>query len=121
MWRIPVKSKYGNIKTTIDNVTFHSIKESRRYMQLKLLQKVGSISDLQLQPKFVLQEAFYDNAGTKHQPITYSADFQYIDTRTQETVIEDVKSSKTFNTDVYKIKKKLFLKKYPALSFQEIY
>ena len=41
-------SKYGNQKITIDNITFDSTGEGLRYKELKLLEKTGWITDLQL-------------------------------------------------------------------------
>ena len=41
-------SKYGNQKITIDNITFDSTGEGLRYKELKLLEKTGQITDLQL-------------------------------------------------------------------------
>lgn len=39
--------KYHNRKTVIDGITFDSAKEARRYMELKLLERAGEISNLQ--------------------------------------------------------------------------
>lgn len=41
-------SKYGNQKITIDNITFDSTREGLQYKELKLLEKTGWITDLQL-------------------------------------------------------------------------
>lgn len=51
-------NKYGNIKTVIDGIKFDSKRESERYLELKLLEKAGEISDLKLQPRFILQHGF---------------------------------------------------------------
>jgi hypothetical protein len=91
-------SKYHNKKVIIDNITFDSIKEGNRYKELKLLLKAREISRLRLQPIFPLY------AG-----IAYIADFKYYDTKLKVDVVEDVKGMRT---DVYKIKKKLFLDIY---------
>lgn len=95
--------KYRNIKTVIDNIKFDSKKESYRYLELKQLQKQGKISDLTLQPKFILEIN-----GCKI--CNYIADFSYYvqDSRTKaiclNRVVEDVKGMKTA---VYRLKKKL--------------
>jgi hypothetical protein len=109
-------SKYGNRKTGVDGNTFDSKKEAERYVELKLLEKGGVISGLELQPKFELQKPFFDKEGKKHRAITYIADFQYLDKKTGKLVVEDVKGRKT---EVYKIKKKLFVYKYPNITFLE--
>lgn len=45
-------SKYNNKKTIVDGITFDSIKESNRYIELKALERIGEIKDLELQPVF---------------------------------------------------------------------
>jgi hypothetical protein len=101
-----VKSKYHSRKTTVDGITFDSIREANRYQELRLLERAGEIKDLELQPRFTLQEAF-EIAGRHVRKIEYVADFAYV--KDGRPVIEDVKGMKT---DVYKIKKKLFEKQY---------
>ena len=103
-------NKYRNKKITIDGITFDSIKESKRYQELKLLERANEITELKLQVPFILLENYVLN-GKKHQGIKYIADFVYIDIRTRKYVVEDVKSPAT-KTQVYKLKKKLFEKKY---------
>lgn len=112
--------KYGNIHTVIDNYKFDSLKESYRYKELKLMLKAGQITDLEMQPRFLLQRGFTDSKGKKHRAIEYVADFAYTSKDGRE-IIEDVKASLTFKTEVYKIKKKLFIFKYGDIDFREIY
>ncbi len=90
----------------------------KRYAELKLLVRCGEIEDLKLQPRFLLQEGFIDSMGIKHLPISYIADFQYkaVAYETEYETVEDVKGMKT---EVYRIKKKLFLFKYPQYRFIE--
>ena len=86
------KNKYGRKKTTVDGIEFDSKGEARRYEQLKLLQKAGEISDLELQVKYTLQEGFrYDGKAVR--AITYTADFKYTENR--KTVVEDFKGMRT--------------------------
>lgn len=100
--------KYHAKKTTVDGITFDSRKEAERYKELKALQLVGKIDRLELQPRFVLMDGFrYEGKAVRK--IEYVADFLYRDLSTLELVVEDVKGVKT---DVYKLKKKLFLKRY---------
>lgn len=100
--------KYHAKKTAVDGITFDSRKEAMRYKELKALERVGKIDMLELQPRFVLMEGFrYE--GKAIRKIEYVADFLYRDLSTLELVVEDVKGVKT---DVYKLKKKLFLKHY---------
>ena len=103
-------SKYNNIKTQYDGIKFDSKKECARYCELKQLEKLGVISSLRLQPRYVLQDKFVINGRTERS-ISYVADFEYWDNEKQKMVVEDVKSPAT-KTPVYKIKKKLFEKRY---------
>ena len=109
-----MQSKYKNKKTQIDMYIFDSTKEAKRYRELKLLEMAGEISNLELQPRFLLQESFKKN-GKTYRKIEYVADFKYIEKG--KTKVEDVKG---LQTDVFKIKHKLFEKKYPDLELRII-
>ncbi|MDR3124477.1 MAG: DUF1064 domain-containing protein [Endomicrobium sp.] len=102
------KHKYRAKKVVINNITFDSKKEADRYQVLVMLEKGGKISDLKIQPKFVLQDAFYVGSK-KYLPITYTADFTYYDSDSKKEIVEEVKG---FKTDDYRIRKKMFLKRY---------
>jgi hypothetical protein len=108
--------KYHNINKTVDGIKFDSIKEASRYQELKLLEKAGKIKYLKLQPIFILQKAF-ERHEIKYRPITYKADFKYFDIEKDKWIVEDVKGMKT---EVYKIKKKLFVYQFLELIFKEI-
>ena len=112
------RTKYGNIKVKIDGHNFDSKKEARRYRELLLLEAAGEIRALELQPRYVLQEAFYDNQGTPYRPITYKADFRYREGG--QLVVEDVKSEPTKRKADYVIRKKLLIKQNPEIVFREI-
>lgn len=107
-------NKYRNKKTQIDMYVFDSIAESRRYKELVLLERAGKITELQLQPKFLLQESFRKN-GKTYRKIEYMADFMYEENG--KIVVEDVKGKET---EVFKLKHKLFEKRYPALELRII-
>ena len=111
------RRKYGNKKILVDGIPFDSIREGSRYRQLKVLQNAGEIKDLSLQVKFLLQEGFRDILKRWHRPITYIADFVYLDKKYQwRKVVEDAKG---FKTPDYKIKKKLLINKNKDLIFIE--
>lgn len=110
------KSKYGANKAVVDGITFDSRREARRYSELKLLERAGEISDLELQVKFVLIPAQKepDRIGARggiikgktiERECCYIADFVYKD-KSGVQVVEDAKGMKT---EVYKIKRKLML------------
>lgn len=107
-------NKYRNRKIVVDNIRFDSNLEAIRYRQLKLLLRAGEISNLELQPRFLLQDSFKKN-GKTYRKIEYIADFQYIENG--KTIVEDVKG---IQTDVFKLKHKIFEKKYPELSLKII-
>ena len=52
------KSKYGANKVEVDGIKFDSQRESKRYIELKQLERAGIIKDLQLQVVFELQPKF---------------------------------------------------------------
>ena len=107
-------NKYRNKKVVVEDYIFDSIQESRRYKELKLLLRAGQISNLELQPHFLLQDSFKKN-GKTYRKIEYIADFKYIENG--KTIVEDVKG---MQTDVFKLKHKLFEKKYPELELRII-
>ena len=107
-------NKCTNKKVIVDDYIFDSIQESKRYKEQKLLLKAGEIQDLELQPHFLCQESFKKN-GKTYRKIEYIADFKYIENG--KIIVEDVKG---LQTDVIKLKHKLFEKKYPELELRII-
>ena len=95
-------TKYNATKTTIDWITFDSKLEARFYNFFK----TEWITILELQPAFILQEKFkYD---WKHiREIKYKADFK-IEYNWDMYYID----SKWFEEPVFKLKKKLWQKRY---------
>lgn len=113
-------SKYGNRKVMVDGIVFDSVREARRYKELKALEATGALRDLQRQVKYTLipeQRDFCNEIYTRgknkgcfkpgkllEKECSYIADFVY--TRDGKTVVEDAKGVRT---DVYRIKRKLML------------
>jgi Xaa-Pro aminopeptidase len=91
------RSKYGAKKTVVDGIKFDSIRESKRFQELALLQKAGLISELKLQQSF-------DLVVNGMKVCRYVADFVYTEKNRQ--IVEDVKGVKTPS---YNLKKKLML------------
>ncbi len=108
-----MKSKYNNKKTIVNGIKFDSIKEGKRYSNLNLLLRGGLISDLELQPRFEIIPKHKFNGITQRKR-SYVADFMY--KQDGVTIVEDVKG---FKTDVYKLKRALFLTQYPQYRFIE--
>jgi hypothetical protein len=88
--------KYKAIRTTVDEITFASKGEARRYKELKFLESIGSIQALVLQPKYPID--LYGN-----HICDYVADFEYLEDG--KVIAEDFKGVRTA---VYMLKKKLF-------------
>lgn len=111
-------SKYNNRKVELDGFTFDSQKEARRYSELKLLVRVGEISELELQKSFVLAESVKFNNEPRSKPaIRYVADFAYMENGVM--IVEDVKSKATKSLPVYRMKKHL-MKSIHDIEIQEI-
>lgn len=71
-----------------------------------MLQKAGQIASLERQVSFELIPAQKKSYGQTEGRCSYKADFVYIDMKTGERVVEDVKG---FRTKEYIIKRKLML------------
>lgn len=112
-----MKTKYHNKKVVYNGIKFDSKKEMKRYVELKLLEKNGAISNLELQPKFLLQPSYINAENKKIRAIYYVADFYYYDNEMKKYVIEDTKGIKT---DVYKLKKKMFEYIYKGRTITEL-
>jgi hypothetical protein len=110
-------TKYHNIPTEVDGIKFASRKESKRYRELKLLERAGEIWALKLQPSFDFpltaenlrgpQEYLRYLSGRK---VKYIADFKYSEFQKTNPpskilavviVVEDVKG---IQTPVFKLK-----------------
>lgn len=90
-----MRNKYRAVKTVVDGIKFDSKKEAARYVQLKLMVKSGTVTDLELQPR-------YDLIINRQKCGFYKADFRYFENGKE--VVEDVKGMKT---PIYNLKKKL--------------
>ena len=82
-----------------------SKKEAIRCNELTMFEKSKEIKNLEQQPVFLLQPSFRFH-GEVIKAITYKADFSYDVIKYKKFVVEDVKG---FKTQLYKLKKKLFL------------
>lgn len=103
-------SKYRARKTEIDGIKFASKKEANYYCELQLRQRAGEIKSFELQPAFVLQEAFVKN-GVRIREIKYIADFKVFYPGGRVEIID----TKGFCTKDFLLKKKMFEYKYPDM------
>lgn len=115
-------TKYNATKCLVDGIEFASKREANRYLELRLLERAGEISDLRLQVDFELipnqyrTEKRYGKNGKPlkdkevllERKVVYRADFVYTD-NDGKTVVEDTKG---FRTTEYVLKRKMFLYKY---------
>lgn len=108
------KSKYHSRKQIIDGYVFASKREAQRYLELKMLERAGEISNLELQKRFELMPSQRIDGKVVERPCYYVCDFAYLEGGKQ--VVEDAKGMKT---EVYKIKRKLMLYKY-GITIKEV-
>ena len=126
------RSKYKAVKTTIDGITFDSKKEAKRYTELKVLERAGHITHLELQPE-------YEIVINGVKICKYKADFRYFTVRQENNalsynskgewqtptmtgdkegqIVEDVKG---FKTPIYRLKKRLVEASYPGTLIKEV-
>lgn len=97
-------NKYGAKKTEVDGYIFDSKREAEYYTELKIREKAGEITHLELQPRF-------DCIVNGMHICSYVADFRFQegvkkdgDFLVRDMRVVDVKGVKT---PVYRIKKKL--------------
>lgn len=101
-------NKYRSKKIVRDGMTFDSIKEYKRWCELRLLEKVGEVTDLQRQVKYELIPSQRIEGKVVERTCGYVADFVY--KRNGETIVEDVKGYKGGGAyAVFTIKRKLML------------
>ena len=85
------------------------------------MQKDCKITQLTLQPKYLLLDTLRLAGHKTMSKRYYSADFRYVNDK-GETVVVDVKASAKFQDPMYRIKKHLFLAKYGhEFIFEEVY
>lgn len=111
----PKRSKYGNVKTVVDGITFDSKKEADRYRVLKAQEEAGEISHLERQPKIPLFSGANPVRGESGRQLYYKPDFRYFNA-TSERVIEDCKG---FKTKEYLLKKAYVQAMFPGVRILE--
>ena len=99
-----MRNKFHAKKAEFNGITFDSIHEKNRYVELVLMEKAQVIQDLKVQQKFPLIPK-----SKWGREIYYKADFTYY--RDGKLVVEDAKSPVT-KTPVYRLKRRLMMEKY---------
>ena len=97
-----VKVKICSVCESKEIQYFPSDGEAKRYLQLKLFERAGKITNLKIQPEYQI------TLINGEKPFKYRADFRYIDTGTGKEVVEDVKGTtdERYFDDVFKLKRK---------------
>jgi hypothetical protein len=85
---------------------FDSGHEADRYLELKALEGLGEIRDLELQPQYGIFGCEL-SSGRGIQVASFKADFRYFDVAQNRTRVEDAKSVATKGETAYRLRKKL--------------
>lgn len=99
-------NKYRNTKINAPDGTFDSKYEYEEWCRLKLLERAGIIKNLRRQVQFSLIPTIRTTEETLR-GISYFADFVY-----EENGVMHIVDTKGFETDAYKIKKRLLINQY---------
>ena len=96
-------TKYKSKPVELDGIRFSSIKEAKRYRDLKLLQSAGKIANLRLQVPYELAPKVKIAGDKRARPaIRFYADFVY-----QQEGREVVEDAKGMRLPMYKLKRHL--------------
>ena len=115
------RSKYNAVPTVVEGVRFASKREAARYTELKLLERVGQIRNLKLQPSFALMAPVIRdgleniNAGQfeRVSPIgAYRADFMYEERVRPGVWVRVIEDAKGYRTELYRWKKRHVERQY---------
>lgn len=98
-------SKYGNRTVVYQGIKFDSQRELERWLELKLLERAGEITDLQRQVKFELIPSQMYDGKVVERAVNYIADFVYQE-KNGNKVVEDTKGMRTKE---YILKRKMML------------
>jgi len=103
--------QFTNKIVEYDGHTFGSMEEKRFYDSLK---RRADVREIKTQVKFLLQEGYSISRGGKDtnvREVSYVADFVVIYENGEQEVI-DVKATNAYETDVFKLKRKMFEHRY---------
>lgn len=100
----PKRQKFNAQPTVTNGRKFGSMKEARRYTELKLRLAAGEIDELECQPEFVMLQK--TPSGERMKVGRYKADFRYRVIATGAVVVEDAKGGKATATEAYKLRKR---------------
>lgn len=95
-----------------------SAKEARRCNGLHILQGVGQIRQLQIEPQFWFTINGEQVKHSNGRRVGFKPDFQYFEG--ERNVVEDVKGGKATRTEAYVLRVAIFRALYPFLDFREV-
>ena len=98
------RSKYHNRRIERDGQTFDSVKEYRRWNELRIMERAGLIQDLKRQVQFELIPSQKEDGKVVERAVVYKADFAYM--QDSKYIVEDTKG---YKTQEYILKRKMML------------
>jgi hypothetical protein len=107
------RQKYNSRKKEIRGHLFASTLEAGVYGLLSLWEQAGVISGLQLQPRFIIMDAYVDSNGKKVRKREYVADFLFV--RDGKKIAVDAKG---IILPMFALKSALFRSRYPEVDLQ---
>lgn len=117
-WMKKKGNKFGAMKTTVDGIVFHSKREAEYYGQLKMMKRAGKISSFERQISFPLYAMWGGNTPDESRKIgNHIVDFVVVDIMSGQKEVHEVKG---METDVWKLKKKIFEANYPHIPYKVI-
>ncbi|BBU58531.1 hypothetical protein KU6B_47960 [Mameliella alba] len=94
-------NKYGAIPTVVDGIRFDSLREARRWGELRLMERGGEIRNLRRQVKIPLEGRDGPLKTRTGKPMKMTVDFVYEDRRLNwAEVYEDSKGKPTRDYEV---------------------
>lgn len=100
--------RVNHTKVRVGDLEFDSIAEHDRYLELRVMEKAGMISDLECHPSYEILPKQETPAGKPNfRPVVYTPDFRY--KRDGKEIVEEVKSEYTRHEKDYVIRRKLIL------------
>ena len=116
-WMKKKGNKFGAKKTVVDGILFHSKREAEYYGQLKLMKRAGNIQNFERQISFPLYAMHGGLSPDESRKVCdHIVDFLVINIEGKKEVHE----VKGMETDVWKLKKKIFEANYPNITYKVI-
>ncbi len=102
--------KYRNKPVVVDGVRIDSRREARRWTELQIMERAGMIRDLQPQVTYILAPSVkIAGEGRARPAMRYTADFRYVDAKTGDVVVEDVKNPTTAKAADWRMRQHLMM------------